>query len=40
MIEKIRVCNIGTIWNETDRFKIYIHDDNILIMATAIEIYI
>ena len=40
MIERMVVCDIGIIWDGIYRFKVYTDDDNVLKMATAIEIYI
>lgn len=39
-MEKIVVCDIGVIWDGTDRFKVYMHDNNVLKMKTLMEIYI
>lgn len=40
MITRVVYCDIGTIWDGTDRMKVYMEDNNILPMASAIEIYI
>lgn len=40
MIEKMVVCDIARVWGGVYRFKVYIEDDNVLIMGSTIDIYI